>query len=301
MNKSAWIFLGWLMAAVPGPGQVVLDVSLEQEGFLRDESLPIKVRVSNSSGQTLHLGQEPDWLTFEIQDSEGRDVRERGKVPLADPFELESAKVASLRTDLMPYFELSRVGRYAITVTLKVSQLDRTFTTKSKTFDIVTGNTLWEREFGLPATGVPETRKYALVQANLLKDLRLYVRVTDPTEAKVFKVQPLGTLLSFSRPETQLDKSSNLHVLFQAGARNFLYLVISPDADIVLRQTYEYYGGSRPALRLGDETGVYVAGGRRRVLLSDLPPPPEEPPAPEPETKPTTNAPPKKATSKSRK
>ena len=287
--------MGWLCAAVSGRGQVLLDVSLEQEAFLRDESLPIKVRVNNSSGQTLHLGAEPGWLSFEIEDSAGRDVRARGQVPLADPFDLESSKVASLMTDLMPYFELSRVGRYTLTVTLKAGQLNRVFTSKSKAFDIITGNTLWEREFGLPATGVPETRKYSLVQANFLKNLRLYARVTDPEEHKVFRVLPLGTLVSFSRPEAQLDKSSNLHVLFQTGARNFLYLVVSPDAELVLRQTHEYHAGSRPVLRHGDEMGVYVAGGRRRVLLSDLPPPPEEPPPPPPETKPSTNEPPKKA------
>ncbi len=293
--------MGWLMTAVLSPGQVVVEASLDQETFLRDESLPIKVRVINSAGQTLHLGTEPDWLSFEIQDASGHGVRERDKVSLSDPFDLEASKVASLKTDLMPYFELSQVGRYAVTVTLRVAQLNRVFTSRSKPFDIVTGTTLWEREFGVPSAGPPETRKYSLVQANFLKELRLYVRVTNPEETKVFKVLPLGILLSFSRPETLLDKSSDLHVLFQTGAQSFLYLVISPDAELILRQTHEYYEGSRPVLRTSEEQGVYVRGGRRRMLLSDLPPPPDEPPAPVPETKPTTNAPPKKATQKNRK
>jgi hypothetical protein len=298
MNKAAWIIMGWLCAAIAGRSQVTLEIVFEQDAYLRNESLPVKVRVSNSSGQTLHLGTEPEWLSFEIRDGAGHDVREQGKVPLADPFDLESSKVASLRTDLMPYFELNEVGRYSITVMLTVSQLNQTFVSRPKSFDIITGNKLWEREFGLPATGVPETRKYALVQANSLKDLRLYARVTDPEEHRVFKVLPLGTLISFSRPEAQLDKSSNLHVLFQTGAKNFLYLVISPDAEVVIRQTHEYYEGTRPALRHSDEQGIYVSGGRRRVLRSDVPPPPDEPLAPD--TQPSTNAPPKKASKKSK-
>ena len=48
-----------------------IEVVLDQAQFLRDESLPVKVRISNRSGQTLKLGQDPDWLSFNIQRLDG--------------------------------------------------------------------------------------------------------------------------------------------------------------------------------------------------------------------------------------
>ena len=288
----------WLAAVGICPAQVTVDIVLEQEQFLRSESLPLKIRISNSSGQTLRLGREPDWLVFEITDGAGHAVRHVGKVPLAEPFILPSAKVANLQTDLMPYFDLKEVGQYSIAVAAKIPQLDQTFSSPPKVFNVISGTKLWEREFGVPSRGVPEVRKYALQQATFLKQLRLYARLTDASEDKVFRVVPLGPLMSFSKPEAQLDKSCNLHVLFQAGARSFHYQVVAPDGELFIRQTYEYTE-TRPALHLGEEGGVFVEGGRRRVMLSDLPPPPEPPPVPaEPFS---TNEPPKTAPTKAKK
>jgi hypothetical protein len=138
---------------------------------------------------------------------------------------------------------------------------------------VLSGTKLWEREFGLPSSTIPEVRKYALQQATFAKQLRLYVRLTDQNESKVFRVRPLGMLVSFSNPEAQVDKLSHLHVLFQNGARTFLYSIVTPDGDQIIRQTYDYVNDSRPRLRVEEDGRIVVAGGQRRILLSDLPPP----------------------------
>jgi len=118
----------------------------------------------------------------------------------------------------------------------------------------------------------PEVRKYALQQAIHLKQMKLYVRVTDQTGSRVFRVFPIGQLISFSSPEHQIDKSSNLHVLYQTGAKSFNYSVINPDASLLIRHTYEYTD-TRPVLRVDKEGRIYVGGGNRRVSSDDLPVP----------------------------
>jgi hypothetical protein len=110
-------------------------------------------------------------------------------------------------------------------------------------------------------------------QATFLKQARLYVRVTDATEATVFRVMQLGVLTSFSTPEAVVDSTSQLHVLFQTSQRGFAYSIITPDGEQIIRQTYEIAGTSRPRLRAEDDGRVIVNGGVRRILLSDLPPP----------------------------
>jgi hypothetical protein len=92
------------------------------------------------------------------------------------------------------------------------------------------------------------------------------------SEAKVFRVAPLGVLLSFTTPEAQIDRSSNLHVLFQDRARSFSYCVIAPDGEVIIRQTHDY-ADTRPRLRPEDDGRIIVSGGQRRILLSDFPPP----------------------------
>jgi hypothetical protein len=117
----------------------------------------------------------------------------------------------------------------------------------------------------------PEVRRYTLEQANYLRSqLRLYLRLTEVDGARVIKVFPLGPMVSFGSPEHQIDKESQLHVLYQNGARSFSYNVINPDGDLVLRQTYDYTG-SRPRLELSKDNKVVVAGGVRRIAASDLP------------------------------
>ena len=255
----------WLTA------QVTVEIIFDQEQFLRDESLPTKVRITNRSGQTLQLGKEADWLTFAVERRDGSTTSKLSEVPVQEEFSLESSMAAVRRVDLMPYFDLSEPGHYKVTALLKIKQWNEEVSSKPKPFEIVRGTKIWEQEFGVPASGgPPEVRKYALQQANYLKRLLLYVRVTDETENHVFKVFPVGPLVSFSRPEVQLDKRSNLHLLFQTGARAFIYAEINPNGQLLVRQTHDY-ARTRPVLKSQEDGQIFVSGGTRRITADDLP------------------------------
>ena len=259
--------------ALASVAQVNVEVVFDQEQFLRSESLPVRVRISNFSGQALRLGDEPDWLSFTVNGEEGKALAKSGAIPLPKLFTIESAKTVSLRVDLMPYFELNEAGRYNVSVRVRVPQLEKELAAGPKRFDIISGAKLWEKEIGVPGVTPPVVRKYALQQATFLKQARLYVRVTDAGEATVFRVLQLGTLTSFSTPEATVDNVSQLHVLFQTAQRSFSYAIITPDGEQIIRQTYDIADASRPRLRAEDDGRVIVNGGARRILLSDLPPP----------------------------
>ena len=81
-------------------------------------------------------------------------------------------------------------------------------------------------------------------------------------------------MVSFSVPEHQIDKTNNLHVLYQTGPRSFNYSVVNPDGQVILRQTHDYTA-TRPILRPLTEGRVVVAGGIRRIALNDIPAPTE--------------------------
>lgn len=269
-----------LAAALAARAQVSVEIVLEQEQFLRDESLPLKVRVTNRSGQTIKLGQSNDWLTFTVEALDGGSATKLGEVPVAGEFSLASAKMGTRQVDLMPYFDFSHPGRYVIAATVKIREWKEEITTHSKTVEIVRGTRIWEQEFGVPGAGAaPEARKYSLVQASNRKRIQLYARVTDMAEDRVFRVLPVCQMLSFSKPEAQVDRASRLHVLCQSGARSFIYNVITPEGALTVRQSHDY-AGTRPGLRLDAGGQVLVRGGARRPTAHDLPAPAEATNAP---------------------
>lgn len=278
MKQKGWILALLLAPVLPSLAQVTVEVVLDQDQFLSGESIPAAVRVTNRSGQTLRLGNDPEWLTFMVESRDGFIVVKTGEVPVLGEFTLESSKMATRRVDLAPYFALTQLGRYNVTATVRVKEWDARVASPPKGFDVINGAKLWSQEFGVPlAEGrtnrVPEVRKYTLQQANYLRtQLRLYVRVTDAAESKVLKVLPIGPMVSFGQPEAQLDKFSNLHVLHQVGARTFSYAVINPDGGFILLQTYDY-ANSRPRLQVNDGGKLGVAGGIRRVTRNDVPAP----------------------------
>ncbi len=268
-----------LLLLVPASAQVTVEVTQEQDQFLQGEALPVAVRITNRSGQSLELGAEPDWLSFVIQSREGKVVANTGDVPVVGEFTLESSHVATKHVNLAPYFTVTEPGRYEILATVKIRAWGREIESPPRAFDIIEGAKLWEQEVGIPPTnaagGLPELRKFILQQANYIKgQLRLYLRVTD-SYGKVLRVCSLGPLVSFGRPEPQVDKLSQLHVLYQNGASTFSYTVFNSSGDMLIRQTYLYLD-TRPHLRMDDDGNILVQGGTRKVTVSDFPPPKPE-------------------------
>ena len=253
-------------------GQLTVEVLLDQKQYLRDEAVLAKVRVTNRSGQTLRLGDDAEWLSFTVEGTEGARAIQLSEPPVVGAFILESARMATRTVNLTPHFDLSQLGRYSVTATVKIKEWTEELSSRPKLIEIVSGLRVWDQVFGVPSTsGAPELRRYALQQANYLNHLQLYVRVSDSDDARVFRVFPLGPLVTFSATEAQVDRQSQLHVLFQTGARAFAYNVVNPDGEVIARQTHEY-AGSRPQLRNTEDGKIAVSGGVRRFTSMDIPP-----------------------------
>jgi hypothetical protein len=289
MKFSLPIFgLAWLVL-LSASAQVTVDVVLDQEQFLPSETLPVAVRITNRSGQPLHLGTDADWLTFGVEAVSGPMVVKKADVPVQGEFDLASSQVATKRVDLAPYFALTRQGSYRVTAMVHIKDWNAEIPSPPRTFDVIDGAKLWSQTFGLPVpAGVtnrpPEVRKYTLEEANYLRSqLRMYVQVSDESETHFFKVRAIGPMVSFSQPEAQLDRLSLLHVLYQSGARTFTYSVVNPDGDIVWQEIYDYFD-TRPRLHTDDDGNITVLGGGRRVKPDNTPviKPPELAPAPTP-------------------
>jgi hypothetical protein len=279
-------------ASLPVSAQVSVEVTQDQDQFLPGETMLTAVRITNRSGQDLRLGREQGWLTFSVQVSGDQVVPRTGEVPVVGEFILESSKVATKYVDLAPYFAADQPGRYSVTATVRIKDWNQQITSPPRNFDVIYGTRLWEQNIGVPnpaapPNSTPEVRKFILQQANYLRSqLRLYVRLTDVSGARTFRVFAAGRMVSFGRPEPQVDKFSNLHLLFQDGAHSFVYIVVNPEGEVIAHRTYDYVD-KRPRLKPDEDGKVLLVGGVRRVSSTDVPPsmpsvPGEEAPKPIP-------------------
>jgi len=274
--KTAGLWLAILFAcASPLCAQVKIELALDQEQFLPGEALPVLVKISNLSGQTLNLGSDEDWLRFAVDSRDSFIVLKNGEAPVVENIVLESAKAAIKRVDIAPYFNLKKPGSYSVSATATIKDWGRQIVSTPKTFDIINAAPLCDKEFGVPPppgaeNRPPEVRRYSLLQANYLKKLTLYFKLSEAS-GKILRVYPLGPMLNISLPETQVDRLSNLHVLYQIGAHAACYTVFNTDGEITKRQTYDFE--ARPRLRVDDEGNVIVSGAVRRVKPDDVPPP----------------------------
>ena len=213
--KIALSILGLaLVSLFSAPAQVVtVQLTLEQEQFLPGETLPVTVHIVNNSGQSLHLGADAKWLTFTVESADDNFVvMKNADPPVTGEFNLGSSEVATKRVDLTPYFAMTHAGRYRVVATVHIPEWGADVTSPAKEFDIIDGARLWSQDFGMPVpAGVtnqpPVVRKYILEEANYLRQqLRMYVLVSDQSGSRILKVSAIGPMVSFSRPEAQLDR-----------------------------------------------------------------------------------------------
>ena len=278
-----------LLALFPvyAQAQVSVELELGKNRLLPRESLLVKLKIVNFSGQTLVFGEDDHWLQFQIESETGEEI-----APIADPppvkgrFTVESSIRATKEVDIAPYYALEQAGRYILTAKVIIKQWGKQLIAKPVKFDVTNGTILWEQAFGLPLKkddppGQPrQVRRYVLQQAKNLKAMSLYARVDDGSGGRVHRVLPVCPMVSFNPPKAQVDPRGNLHVLCQTGAREYNYSVIDPAGKINTRRHY-LIAANRP--RLGFKKGeIIVVGGFQITRPDDLPSNKKEGGKPEP-------------------
>jgi len=267
--KRLLLSLFGLLVAVRLMGQLDLRITLPQDQFLPGESIETAVRIANFSGRKLTFGANPGWIRFNVEATEGFIVNRISEIQESGEFDLEASTRGTIRYDIQPHFDLSRPGRYRVTATVRLSDTEE-YASPAIYFEVFRGTRLWEREFGVEgADGVALRRKFLLQQATHLRDVRLYVRITDDTETATVKVVQIGPTVSFSRPACAVDRKSRLHALHQISADTYRYHLIGPDGAVILRQSFEFTE-RRPQLRVNEGGEVAVIGGLRKRAANDF-------------------------------
>ena len=266
----------WLMFCLQEAGaQVDISLSFKKDFFLADEAMLAELTIVNYSGRSIVLGEKADWLTFSIESSRNKTLSAERPLDIYGRFEIPNAGSGIRRVQLVPAFRLQEQGSYQIKATVVLPELGFKKSSEAVEVNILSANLLWEREFGLVSSAdgkPPEIRRYELMRSINEKSIELYVRVSSQYRESIFGVYSLGNVVSFGEPERQVDRLSNLHVLFQNGARSFRYAIIKPNGEILLQQRWDYTN-TRPRLSLGEQGLIEISGGMRQISYDDIPSP----------------------------
>ncbi len=273
-------------------GQVSVSVVLDQDIYLSGEAVIATVEITNLSGQTIQLGESPNWLEFSIESKSSNPpyVNRLGEMDMSGTFELGASMTARRSINILPYFEILKSGLYEVVASVHLPYWDGTYYISPKaTFNVFNGVEILGFDVGVPKLdkegnpvgGMPEVRHYGVIQVAYLDKMRLYVRISSQNRQVYYKVVQVCGMLSFSDPRAMIDPQSNLHILNQIHAKRFIYFVCDPNGTVLKRHFYDYYNGSRPRLAQNEDGSIVVRGGMRMQTSMDYPPTPavEQPPS----------------------
>ena len=284
---------------------VTIEIDAPQDVYLPGETVQLHVHIKNKSGRRLHFGDDREWLTFSVTAHNRKQVPKVRAADVEGEFDLENGFEATRKVEINPAYNLNALGFYLATATVRVRELAVELTSPVPCkFEVVRGLKLWDQDFGVPlregepASTIPETRRFSLIQLRTTNQIRLYYRLADASDHLPIRVVSLGQIVAFTPPEAQMDRYCNLHVLFQSYRRTFTHSIVSPDGELLGRTAYDV-GTSRPGLKLDERNHVVVSGGFRMNSTNDIPAIPRSMiPRPLPPLPPAAATPPKDSTKK---
>ena len=244
--------------------QVRVDISFKRRLYVLYEPIIAVVTIRNLSGQPLLLENSDHrrWFGFNIETADGRIIP-----PINPDYELQPAAIGpgenlSRAVNLTPLFPLRDFGLYRVKATVYASSFGRYFSSPPLPIEITEGRAIWQEVVGVPgADGRPELRTITLLSHKLSRTTRLYARIEDKENGKVYAMRQLGPFLTFGRPEVMLDVRNEIHILQNSAPKQFLYTHLGLQGEVLAQQAY-LESGSRPALAKQEGGSVAVVGGK---------------------------------------
>src|SRR5208282_128943 len=127
------------------------------------------------------------WISLDFLGERNFMVSKLATMPVHGQFTLLSGQSGSRELNPTPYFDFRRPGRYRIGATIRLAQWGESLDCKPVEFTVANGvplPNLADLQVGLPlppgvTNALPEIRRYSLLKVPYLKELKLYVRLTD--------------------------------------------------------------------------------------------------------------------------
>lgn len=244
-----------LLAAGHATAQVDVRIHPERSEFLLGEGVVVRLKITNHTDTALVLDNTPDrqWLHFTLTRSGSSQPLAPKAIPSFKKIVVNPGSAHEVRVNLRPYFYFNTVGSYKIVATVRMPDMQSTYSSNRASFTLVNGGSV--KSFAIQSGGKRLKMNVKIMRAGD-KDC-LFGQVVNADSGAVVGACYMGQYLNFMAPRVMMDRKQNLHVLCQSTPTYFTYSVMGPDGS---RRSYQVLQ------RTGGPVDLITAGGSIRSI-----------------------------------
>ena len=243
--------------------QIQVELKFPRLQYIAYEPVVANLVITNLAGRDVDLrdagGQS--WFGFEVTGSEDRSIAPVSN-PGTEPLSIGVGKRVTRKINLTPLFGVHDFGTYRVRAHIYFADLNKFFYSQTKVFEVADARPIWQKTVGVPEGGGASgnVRTYSLMTNRFPDHTSLYVRVEDKDSGIVYATYSLGKLIAFDEPQTEFDRSNQLHVLYCAAPRAWSYAQVGLNGELLSRASFAETK-TRPRLVHSEDGLVKISGG----------------------------------------
>ena len=258
-----WLSVFICLAATSALAQIQVELKFPRLQYIAYEPVVANLVITNLAGRDVdfHDADSQSWFGFEVTGAEGNSI-----APIAnastEPLNISAGKRVTRKINLSPLFGVHDFGTYRVRAHIYFVDLNKFFYSPTKVFEVTDARPIWQKTVGVPAEGgvSGNARTYSLMTNRFPDHTSLYVRVEDKDSGIVYATYSLGQVIAFGEPQTEFDRSNQLHVLYCAAPRNWSYARVGLNGELLSRASFAETK-TRPRLVHSEDGVVKISGG----------------------------------------
>src|SRR5438477_4756615 len=255
--------LALCFVASSASAQIQVELKLPRLQYIAYEPVVANLTITNRAGREVDLrstGGQP-WFSFEVNGNENQSIAPVSTA-VTEPLHITAGKRVTRKINLTPLFGVHDFGTYRVRAHIYFADLNKFFYSQTKVFEITDARPIWQKTVGVPQQEgtAGNIRTYSLMTNRFPDHTSLYVGVEDKDSGVVYATYSLGQVIAFDQPQTEFDRSNQLHVLYCAAPRNWSYARVGLNCDLLSRSSYAA-ARTRPRLVHSEDGVVKISGG----------------------------------------
>lgn len=244
-----------VLLTAPSQAQVEVRVQPIRKEFLVGENVALQVKIDNHTDQAVSLVNIPgrSWLHFTVSRSGESHPISPNVIPNFPKLVVPAGSSRTVTANLRPYYNLGRDGMYKVIATVRMPDMQTTYSSNRASFTLANGGTV--RNFTVQSRGNRLNMSVRLLRVD--GEDCLFGQVTNADSRVVLGACFMGKYLNFMQPRIVLDSAQNMHVLCQSTPEYFCYSIMDNQGN---RRHYKVMK------RTGGPVDLVSAGGSIRAI-----------------------------------
>ena len=261
--RLCWPLVCLCFVASGAFAQIQVELKFPRLQYIAYEPVVANLVITNLAGRDVDLRDNggQSWFGFEVTGSEDRSIAPISNAG-TEPLNIAAGKRVTRKISLTPLFSVHDFGTYRVRAHIYFADLNKFFYSQTKVFEVTDARPIWQKTLGVPDGGGENgnVRTYSLMTNRFPDHTSLYVRVEDKDSGIVYATYSLGQLIALDEPQTEFDRSNQLHVLYCAAPRMWSYARVGLNGQLLSRASFAETK-TRPRLVHSEDGVVIISGG----------------------------------------